>query len=260
MLRFHPLLLIIVAVAFSKQETSRMTARLTSTVPAPLLAEEIEDSSRLQGREFNDTIKVFNRKRNAHACMMSIVFLVLYPLGAISLHLPLPRFLGKIRIVPSVHIPIQILGLAMMIAAMGLGIDIARELDFLSGSIPVPTHIVIGLVATSMIILIQPAMGIIQHLHFRKTGRKSIYGYIHRWNGRVAIVLGMINQGLGFQLVGIGTVVHTHSLVRNFVILGVLGGIWFALVIWDCLKVAIRKKKTAADNGEGTKEGGVPDS
>jgi hypothetical protein len=136
--------------------------------------------------------------------MMSIVFLVLYPLGAISLHFPLPSFLRKIRIVPSVHAPIQILGLAMMIGAMGLGIDIARELDFFSAGVPVPAHIIIGLLATSMIILIQPAMGVLQHLHFRKTGRKSIYGYIHRWNGRVAIILGMINQGLGFQLVGIG--------------------------------------------------------
>jgi hypothetical protein len=40
----------------------------------------------------------------------------------------------------------------MMIGAMGLGIDIARELDFFSRSVPV--HVVIGLLATSMIILI----------------------------------------------------------------------------------------------------------
>jgi hypothetical protein len=181
---------------------------------------------------------------------MSIIFLVLYPLGAISLHLPLPSFLKKIRIVPSVHVPIQILGLVMMIGAMGLGIDLANELDFFSAGIPVPAHVVIGLLATSMIILIQPAMGILQHLHFRKTGGKSIYAYIHRWNGRVAIILGMINQGLGFQLVGIGTIVHTHSLVRNFTILGLLAGIWFGLAIWDCLRGVTRKKQVVAEHGE----------
>jgi len=223
---------------------------LTYPVSIPLLAEEREEDSRLLEREFYDSFKIFNRKRNAHACMMSIAFLVLYPLGAISLHLPLPPFLRKIRIVPSVHVPIQILGLAIMIGAMCLGINLARELDFLSGSVPVPAHVVIGLLATSMIILIQPAMGILQHLHFRKTGGKSIYGYIHRWNGRIAIILGMINQGLGFQLVGIGTVVHTHSLVRNFVILGVLGSIWFGLVIWDGLRGVVRKKQTVVENRE----------
>jgi hypothetical protein len=218
---------------------------LTYQAPTLLLAEEMDDDSSVG---YDDPIKIFNRKRNAHACMMSTVFLVLYPLGAISLHLPLPPFLRNIRIVPSVHAPIQILGLAMMIGAMGLGIDIASELDFFSGS--VPAHVIIGLLATSMIILIQPAMGTLQHLHFRKTGGRSIYGYIHRWNGRVAIILGMINQGLGFQLVGIGTVVHTHSLVRNFVVLGVLGGIWLTLVMWDGRRVARKKKPSVVEQGE----------
>ncbi len=46
-------------------------------------------------------------------------------------------------------------------------------------------------------------------------------------------MLGMVNQGLGFQLAGIGTVVHTHSLVRNFLVCGLLAGLWFGLVIWD---------------------------
>lgn len=223
---------------------------LTSPAPTLLLAEDMVESPNLLERRHAEPIQIFNRKRNGHACMMSIVFLVLYPLGAISLHLPLPPSLKKIRIVPFVHVPIQIIGLAMMIGAMGLGIDIARQLDFFSPSVPVPAHVVIGLLATSMIILVQPAMGILQHMHFRKTGRKSIFGYIHRWNGRVAIILGMINQGLGFQLTGIGLVVEPHSLIRNFTILGVLGGIWFALAMWDCFRGASRKKKSVAENGE----------
>jgi hypothetical protein len=178
---------------------------------------------------------------------MSIVFLILYPLGAISLHLPLPSFLRKVRVVPRVHVPIQILGLAIMIGAMGLGIDIAKnDLHFFERG--VPAHVVVGLLATSMIVVVQPAMGILQHLHHRKTGGKSIYAYIHRWNGRVAIILGMINQGLGFQLAGIGTVVHAHSLIRNFVFLGVFGGIWFVLVMWDGFRGRLTRKKTLDGN------------
>jgi hypothetical protein len=250
MSRIHSLFIVLTAVSFGKQAPTKEMANLTHPAPT-LLAEQIEDDSSGE-LVYDDPLKIFYRKRNAHACMMSIVFLVLYPLGAISLHLPLPYFLRKIRIVPSVHVPIQILGLAMMIGAMGLGIDIAKDLHFFSES--VPAHVVIGLLATSMIIVIQPVMGILQHFHFRKTGGKSMYAYIHRWNGRVAIILGMINQGLGFQLVGIGTVVHAHSLVRNFVFLGILGGIWFALAMWDWLRGGLRKRKSVAGNGKEKRE------
>lgn len=137
--------------------------------------------------------------------------------------------------------PIQLLGLAMMTGAMGLGINIACDLHFFTTR-STPAHIIIGLLATSMIIVVQPIMGVLQHRYFRKTGGKSWFGYVHRWNGRVAIVLGMINQVLGFQLVGIGTVVHAHSLVRNFVILGVLGGVWFVLVMWGWWRGRMRRR------------------
>ncbi|PMD46728.1 hypothetical protein L207DRAFT_562003 [Hyaloscypha variabilis F] len=215
-----------------------------------VLASQQDENPTLQERTYTDPFIIFNRKRNAHACMMSIVFLVLYPLGAISLHLPLPSFLkSRIRIIPTLHAPIQLLGLAMMIGAMGLGIDNALFLGFFSGGASmVPAHAIIGLLATSMIILIQPAMGILQHRHFRKTGKRSVWGYIHRWNGRVAVVLGMVNQGLGFQLTGIGTVVHTHSLVRNFLVCGLLAGVWFGLVVWDALRER-RGKEGAVEQG-----------
>lgn len=163
---------------------------------------------------------------------MSIVFIVLFPLGAISQHLPLKG----VRVTSRIHAPIQILGLAMMIGAMGLGIDIAKnDLNYFSHG-QIKAHVVIGLLVTSTIIAIQPAMGLLQHGHFKKTGGKSAFAYVHRWTGRVMICLGWINSGLGFQLVGIGQVVKAHSLVRNFVIMGVLGGIWFLLMGTDALR------------------------
>ncbi|KAK5230301.1 hypothetical protein LTR47_007717 [Exophiala xenobiotica] len=184
---------------------------------------------------FQDSYKIFHRKRNAHACIMSIVFIVLFPLGAISQHLPLKG----VRVTSRIHAPIQILGLAMMIGAMGLGIDMAKnDLNYFSSAhgSHVPAHVVIGLLVTSSIIVIQPAMGMLQHRHFKKTGEKSVFAYVHRWTGRVMIVLGWINSGLGFQLVGIPQVVKAHSLVRNFVLMGVLGGLWLLLMGTDGLR------------------------
>ncbi|KIW10847.1 hypothetical protein PV08_10146 [Exophiala spinifera] len=178
---------------------------------------------------FEDSYKIFLRKRNAHACMMSIVFIVLFPLGAIAQHLPLKGM----RVTSRVHAPIQLLGLAMMIGAMGLGIDIAKnDLNYFT---PVKAHVAIGLLVTCTVIVVQPAMGILQHRQFKRTGGRSVFAYVHRWTGRVVICLGWINSGLGFQLVGIPPV-KTHSLVRNFVIMGVLGGAWFLLVGTDGLR------------------------
>jgi hypothetical protein len=67
-----------------------------------------------------DTFQVLNRIRNGHACIMSIVFCVLFPLGAISMHLPtdsVPWFRNtylKNR-VTGWHVPIQAIGFVMMV-------------------------------------------------------------------------------------------------------------------------------------------------
>jgi hypothetical protein len=180
---------------------------------------------------------------------MSIVFIVLYPLGAISLHLPIEHipFLRNTYLkkkAMAMHAPIQLIAFVMMVGGMALGIRIAHDLEYLNN--PVHAHVVIGLFTVSVIILFQPIMGVLQHLHFKKTGGKSIFAYLHRWIGRGAIALGMINSGLGFQLARTtGILVPTSSYVRSYVLLGVLVSIWFSLVVFDHLR-AHRQKPTAS--------------
>jgi len=203
-----------------------------------------------QKRDF-DTYKIFNRKRNAHACIMSIVFIVLFPLGAISIHLPIDRipYLKNTYLrnkVPAIHAPIQVLGVVMMIGGMALGIRIGHDVGYLKD--PVRPHPVIGLIVVSTIIIFQPILGILQHRHFKKTGRKSIFAYMHRWIGRCAIALGMINNGLGFQLAATNVIIPTSSYIRNYVILGGLVSIWFGLVLYDELRA--HRQKAAANKGE----------
>jgi hypothetical protein len=205
-------------------------------------------------KRYGDTYQVFNRKRNAHACIMSIVFIVLYPLGAISIHLPIDRipYLNKTYLknkVPAIHAPIQLLGLVMMIGGMALGIRIGHDVGYLRD--PVHAHVVIGLLVVCTIIVFQPILGILQHRHFKRTGGKSIFAYMHRWIGRCAIALGMINNGLGFQLAATNVIIPTTSYIRNYIILGGFVSIWFGLVVYDELnahrqKAATRREEKSA--------------
>src|SRR5258708_1284466 len=96
-----------------------------------------------------DTYEVFNRERNAHAYIMLIVFIILYPLGAISIHLPIQRvpYLKNSYLINktmAMHVPIQMISFIMMIGGMALGIRIGRDLDYLNH--PVHAHVVIGLI------------------------------------------------------------------------------------------------------------------
>ncbi|KAM0255538.1 hypothetical protein ACHAQJ_005685 [Trichoderma viride] len=202
-------------------------------------------------RDFDDSFKIWNRERNAHACIMSIVFIVLYPLGAISIHLPIEHipYLRNTYLkkkIMAMHVPIQLIGFVMMIGGMALGIKVAQFVGFLHN--PIRAHVVIGFIAVLTIILFQPILGIMQHRHFKKTGGKSIFAYLHRWIGRGSVLLGMINTGLGFQLAQKNVIIHRSSYVRSYVILGILVSIWVAFVIYD--EFRLRKSAAVTDGGE----------
>jgi len=242
-------------LAMMKLQSLALVALALALAPETVFGQELDfnlNTRDIQKRD-PDSFQKLNRMRNAHACIMSIVFIILYPLGAIFLRFPIDRtpFLKNTYLrnkVPAMHAPVQLLALVMMIGAMGLGIRLAHDLEFFNN--PVHAHIVIGLLVCAVIILVQPAMGILQHMHFRKTGGKSWFGIIHRWTGRIAILLGIVNNGLGFQLAEDwgGVNVPMSSYYRNFIIAGVLALIWLGLAVYDEFRGS--RTKTAVD-GEG---------
>ena len=211
----------------------------------------------------HDSNKIIHRLRNGHACLMSIVFIILYPLGAMSIHLPIDRvsFLRNTYLtkrVMAIHVPIQILATVLMIVALGLGIRVAHDLEMLEGD--VPAHVIIGLVVCCVIVLVQPIAGMVQHRFFKRTGGKHVFAYVHRWVGRCAILLGIINNGLGFQLSENDIEVPKGSYIRNFVIAGILCLIWLGLVIWDEFLGGNRSRGVVDGaekgvNGHGDREG-----
>lgn len=120
---------------------------------------------------------------------MSTCFLVLLPLFALTVYLPWPKK------VPFIHAPLQLATLCLLIVGFALGVSVARELALTSAY-----HPIIGETVIAIVVLIQPAMGLMQHLRYRRTGERGVFGVIHRWTGRLVILLGVINGGCGLKL------------------------------------------------------------
>lgn len=75
------------------------------------------------------------------------------------------------------------------------------------------------------LLAIQPALGQLHHQHFMKTGGRGIISYVHLWWGRILLVLGTINGGLGFQLA------HTsHGWITAYSIIAVVFYLLYAVV------------------------------
>ncbi|KAI0398575.1 iron reductase domain protein [Xylariaceae sp. FL0594] len=124
--------------------------------------------------------------RNAHGLLMSLVMVVLYPLGAIVM----PLFGNWV-----LHAVWQMVAFLAMWAAFGIGMVLAQRtgIDFHSH------HTVLGTVVVTLFGF-QPIGGYIHHLHYLKHQSRGAVSYGHIWYGRILILLGIINGGLGLQL------------------------------------------------------------
>ncbi|KAL5041256.1 hypothetical protein BDW71DRAFT_13549 [Aspergillus fruticulosus] len=158
----------------------------------------------------------------AHGFVMSIAFVLLFPFFGLLVALPVRGAVVKI------HAPLQIFTLLLVIAGMGLGIKMGTDSDIMDHA-----HPILGLIVIGILILFQPAMGLLQHLHFRRTGKKSIFAILHRWLGRLAITLGVITGGLGFRLAGIDSNPYTpkSAVIAYSVIAGVMGLVYVAVQV-----------------------------
>jgi hypothetical protein len=160
---------------------------------------------------------------------MSLVFLVLMPLAALTLYLPYTKK------VPHIHAPLQVLNIILVIVGLALGVRLAKPLELTAGY-----HQVIGYVLVGIILSAQPILGLLQHMHFRKTGTRSGMGVGHKWLGRVVIMVGIVNGGLGMRQSGpVG-----DSWVPNYapVAYSVVAAVIFVLYVGVVVGTALRKK------------------
>lgn len=176
-----------------------------------------------------------HQMQTAHAIILSIVFVLLFPSFALTLHL-----FPSSKTVPYIHAPLQLFALAAAIVGFGLGIAMVVNSGHVSGY-----HQIIGIVDIAALVLFQPIMGLLQHLHYRKHGNKSIFAYIHRWLGRFLVILGIINGGLGFKYAGIGKGAPRGAVIAYGVIAGVMGVGYIFLIVHSTLRA--RRSKDSSE-------------
>lgn len=102
------------------------------------------------------TLSIINR-RTAHSAIMDVVSVTLFPSFALTLYI-----IPSSKTVPLVHAPLQILTLGLAIAGFYFGVTLATALGLSSAYHPITGYVVI-----SCLILFQPAMRLLQHLHYR---------------------------------------------------------------------------------------------
>ncbi|KAK2065058.1 integral membrane protein [Colletotrichum caudatum] len=160
----------------------------------------------------------------AHGIIMSIVFIFLYPVGAILMPL-----VGKWM----VHGAWQSVAFLLMWAGFGTGYVYARDNGYLFAQ----THTLLGTVVVAML-AIQPFLGVAHHKYYKKHQTRGIVSHAHIWYGRALMLLGIINGGLGLELAS-----SSRSYVTAYsVIAAIIGVAWVGSAVWDEVH---RSKRTA---------------
>jgi len=77
-----------------------------------------------------------------------------------------------------------------------------------------------------------------QHVYFKRNQQRGLPGYAHLWMGRIIILLGVVNGGLGIRLVGD----KNGKWSRIYVGVAAAMGVVYCLVIFSTAIRARRKQ------------------
>jgi hypothetical protein len=166
--------------------------------------------------------------------LATIAFVAIFPVGAILVRLA--SFSGLAWI----HGGLQIFGYLLFIVAAGIGIYIANASDRLD-----EPHAVIGLLLFA-VLFFMPIVGTVHHRMYKKVQRRTFWSYGHIFTGRVGIILGMINGGLGLQLADAGR----SSLVAYGVIAGLVGVAYLGTILFGEFRRGKRSSQTVLNHAE----------
>lgn len=203
----------------------------------------------------------------AHAVLASLVWVVFVPWLAILLRLNI-----KNPIVLKLHAIGQVLSYVIYIAAAGLGIWLARQSA--AYGIWNDPHPQLGL-AILAIAFFQPIFGAVHHRIYKKRATalqngqptkppsRTIAGRIHLWVGRILIVLGIVNGGLGIRLASYSPFQTDATSRRAGIVYGVVAAVMFLLyvvfvVIFEVKRARFQAKEREEREKSSATKNGLP--
>ncbi|OAL04189.1 hypothetical protein IQ06DRAFT_375180 [Phaeosphaeriaceae sp. SRC1lsM3a] len=155
--------------------------------------------------------------RKAHGILISITIVLWFPFGVFLLRLL------KVTHTVRWHAIWQGVGLLMTIVGFGSGRYLAEEIPDRANE----PHVLLGTVI-AVLFLLMPILGWLHHRQFVKHGITNWKSAVHKWGGRVLLLLGVVNGFTGLQLSGEKMEAYVGLGVLAAVILLVyLGIIWW---------------------------------
>ena len=162
----------------------------------------------------------------AHGTLASIAFVAIFPIGAILVRLT--------SFSPWIHGGLQVFGYGIFIAAAGLGIYMANNVDYLQ-----EPHAIIGMLLLG-IFFFMPFLGTIHHRMYKQMQMRTFWSYGHIFTGRAGVLLGIVNGGLGLKLAD----ADRSSIIAYGVVAGLMGALYIGAIIFGELR---RARKSSSD-------------
>ncbi|ROW07461.1 hypothetical protein VPNG_07131 [Cytospora leucostoma] len=187
-----------------------------------------DDDGDIAGYYYGQSLSSGSGRRTLliHGILACLAFVILFPLGAILLRLIPGRWSFH------AHWVVQMLALVLYIAAFALGVAMVRGIRLPGGGggfLSNPStnyHPIIGIIVF-ILLIIQPLLGIVHHRNFKVLKRRTLSSHLHIWDGRVAIILGIVNGGLGLKLAGAADTVK----LAYTIVAAIFGGTWIVLAV-----------------------------
>ncbi|KJZ76667.1 hypothetical protein HIM_04003 [Hirsutella minnesotensis 3608] len=172
----------------------------------------------------------------SHGILMAVVFVIGYPAG--SMIMPL---IGNWVM----HASWQLVNFVAMWAGFGLGLYCAKYAGIFF-STPHTPHTRLG-VAVCALLGLQPFFGWLHHKHYVRHQTRGKMSTIHVWYGRLLMMLGIINGGLGLKLSG-----SSQAFVTAYsVVAGGVSLMYFSTMIYTRSK---NKRNGGHDGHDGPKK------
>lgn len=154
------------------------------------------------------------RQRRIHGILASLTFIGLFPLGALSLRLLPGRWAFW------THAILQVAGWVVFVAAAALGFVMVRSVrvpmsdgeGWLIYDPRTKFHPIVGIVVFILVVG-QPLLGWLHHRKYQIEGHRTAVSYLHIWNGRALMVMGIVNGGLGLRISGASDMVSFFGCV-----------------------------------------------